>query len=37
LRKMKVEPPRYPLVDLPLSFAMDTIFLPLAVVTEIFQ
>jgi uncharacterized protein YceK len=37
LKKIKVEPPRYPLVDLPLSFAMDTFFLPLAVLAEIFQ
>ena len=37
LRKFKVEPPAYPLVDLPLSFALDTIFLPLAVCAEIFH
>jgi len=37
LRKFKVVPPRYPLVDLPLSFALDSIFLPLAVLAEIFH
>ena len=37
LRKFKVAPPRYPLVDLPLSFALDSIFLPLAVCAEIFH
>ena len=37
LRKFKVAPPRYPLVDLPLSFALDSIFLPLAVLAEIFH
>ena len=37
LRKFKVEPPRYPLVDLPLSFALDSMFLPLAVCAEIFH
>lgn len=37
LKKIKVEPPRYPLVDLPLSFALDTFFFPLAVLAEIFQ
>jgi uncharacterized protein YceK len=35
VRKFKVNPPSYPLVDLPLSFALDSIFLPLAVSTEI--
>jgi uncharacterized protein YceK len=37
LRKYKVEPPSYPLVDLPLSFALDSMFLPLAVCAEIFH
>jgi uncharacterized protein YceK len=37
LKKIKVTPPRYPRVDLPLSFALDTIFFPLAVVAEIFH
>ena len=37
LRKFKIAPPRYPLVDLPLSFALDSIFLPLAVLAEIFH
>lgn len=37
LGKMKVAPPRYPLVDLPLSLAVDTLFLPLAVWAEIFH
>ncbi|MGZ8916382.1 MAG: YceK/YidQ family lipoprotein [Methylobacter sp.] len=37
LRKYKIEPPRYPLVDLPLSFALDSMFLPLAVWAEIFH
>ncbi len=37
LRKYKVAPPSYPLVDLPLSFTMDSLFLPLAVYAEIFH
>ena len=37
LRKFKVAPPHYPLVDLPLSFALDSMFLPLAVCAEIFH
>lgn len=37
LRKYKVEPPSYPLVDLPLSFALDSLFLPLSVGAEIFH
>lgn len=37
LRKFKVAPPRYPLVDLPLSFALDSMLLPLAVCAEIFH
>jgi uncharacterized protein YceK len=35
LSKFKVAPPCYPLVDLPLSFALDSIFLPLTVSAEI--
>jgi uncharacterized protein YceK len=37
LRKFKVAPPHYPLVDLPLSLALDSMFLPLAVCAEIFH
>jgi len=37
LRKFKVEPPSYPLADLPLSFALESLFLPLAVCAEIFH
>ena len=37
LKKFKVEPPRYPLVDLPFSFALDSFFSPLAVLAEIFH
>jgi uncharacterized protein YceK len=37
LSKMKVEPPQYPLVDLPFSFALDTLFFPLAVVAVAFN
>jgi uncharacterized protein YceK len=35
LRKFKIAPPRYPLIDLPLSFALDSMFLPLTVCAEI--
>jgi uncharacterized protein YceK len=37
LTKFKATPPCYPLVDLPLSFALDSIFLPLTVSAEIFH
>ncbi|MGY6276770.1 YceK/YidQ family lipoprotein [Methylomonas sp. MgM2] len=37
LRKFSVEPPDYPLIDLPLSFGLDTLFLPLTLWTEIFH
>jgi len=37
IRKFHTEPPSYPLVDLPFSFAMDTVFLQLAVSAEIFH
>ncbi|OAI12216.1 hypothetical protein A1359_13885 [Methylomonas lenta] len=37
IRKFNTAPPGYPLVDLPLSFALDTLFLPLAISAEIFH
>ena len=37
LSKMKVPPPQYPAIDLPLSFALDTFFLPLTLGAEIFH
>ena len=37
LRKFKVAPPHYPVLDLPLSFALDSVFLPLAICAEIFH
>jgi len=37
IRKLKAEPPGYPLVDLPFSFALDSLFLPLAISAEIFH
>jgi len=37
IRKFRAEPPRYPLVDLPFSFALDSLFLPLAISAEIFH
>jgi uncharacterized protein YceK len=37
LSKFKATPPCYPLVDLPFSFALDSIFLPLSVSAEIFH
>jgi uncharacterized protein YceK len=37
IRKFKTEAPSYPLVDLPFSFAMDSVFLPLAISAEIFH
>jgi uncharacterized protein YceK len=37
IRKFKTGPPSYPLVDLPFSFAMDSVFLPLAISAEIFH
>ncbi|MGR8999611.1 MAG: YceK/YidQ family lipoprotein [Gammaproteobacteria bacterium] len=37
LSKFKATPPYYPLVDLPLSFALDSLFLPLTVSAEIFH
>lgn len=37
LRKFHVDPLDYPLIDLPLSVALDSLFLPLTVCTEIFH
>jgi uncharacterized protein YceK len=37
LRKIKVSPPSLPLVDLPFSFALDTLLLPKSIVAEIFH
>jgi uncharacterized protein YceK len=37
ISKFKATPPGYPLVDLPFSFALDSIFLPLTVSAEIFH
>ncbi|QPK62905.1 YceK/YidQ family lipoprotein [Methylomonas sp. LL1] len=37
IRKFNTDPPSYPLVDLPFSFALDSLFLPLAVSAEIFH
>ena len=37
IRKFNTAPPSYPLVDLPFSFAMDSLFLPLAISAEIFH
>lgn len=37
VRKFNTAPPSLPLVDLPFSFALDTLFLPLAVSAEIFH
>jgi uncharacterized protein YceK len=37
LRKMKVSPPRFPFVDLPFSFALDSLFLPLTIYAVIFH
>jgi uncharacterized protein YceK len=37
LRKIKVTPPQYPFIDLPFSFALDTLFFPLAVCAEFFN
>ncbi len=37
IRKFKAEPPSYPLIDLPFSFAMDSVFLPLAISAEVFH
>jgi len=37
LKKIKVKPPRFPMVDLPFSFALDSAFFPLAVIAEIFH
>ncbi|PPD32255.1 MAG: YceK/YidQ family lipoprotein [Methylomonas sp.] len=37
IRKFNTTPPSLPLIDLPFSFALDTLFLPLAVSAEIFH
>ncbi len=37
LRKFNTVPPSLPLVDLPFSFAFDSLFLPLAISAEIFH
>jgi len=37
LQKYQVTPPRYPIVDLPFSFTLDSVFFPLAVCAEIFH
>jgi uncharacterized protein YceK len=37
IRIFKTDPPTYPLVDLPFSFALDSLFLPLAIRAEFFH
>jgi uncharacterized protein YceK len=37
IRKFKTKPPSLPLVDLPFSFALDSVFLPLSISAEIFH
>jgi uncharacterized protein YceK len=37
LSKFDVAPPSYPLLDIPLSFALDSLFLPLSICAEIFH
>lgn len=37
IRKINTTPPSYPFLDLPLSFALDSLLLPLAVSAEIFH
>jgi uncharacterized protein YceK len=37
IRKFNTAPPSLPLVDLPFSFAFDSLFLPLAISAEIFH
>jgi uncharacterized protein YceK len=37
ISKFKATPPCYPLVDLPFSFAFDSVLLPLTVSAEIFH
>jgi uncharacterized protein YceK len=36
-RKFGVEPPRYPVIDLPFSFVLDTVMLPATINAEIFH
>lgn len=37
IRKFNTASPGYPLLDLPFSFALDSLFLPLAISAEIFH
>ena len=37
ISKLKATPPSYPLVDLPFSYSLDSILLPLSVSAEIFH
>lgn len=37
IRKFNTDPPSHPLLDLPFSFALDSLFLPLAISAEIFH
>lgn len=37
IRKFSTAPPSHPLLDLPFSFALDSVFLPLALSAEIFH
>ncbi|MFA5983336.1 MAG: YceK/YidQ family lipoprotein [Methylococcaceae bacterium] len=37
LKKFKVEPPRFPRLDLPLSFTLDTMLLPASIYAEFFH
>lgn len=37
LKKFRVDPPRYPWVDLPFSFTLDTLLLPVSIYAEIFH
>ncbi len=36
-RKFGLEPPRYPVIDLPFSFVLDTVMLPATINAEIFH
>jgi len=37
IRKFHTDPPDFPAADLPFSFALDSLFLPLAISAEIFH
>lgn len=37
LKRMKIEPPAYPGLDLPLSFALDSLLLPMTAYAEFFH